>query len=144
MKNPLVMNNLQEHVISTVFEMLPHNYRRPQGATVDCAVPRSVRQAEEYMRACADQPLTVEALARHAGCSERALHNAFKSFRQKSPMVVLRDIRLEGAHKDLKSGESTITDIVYKWGFSNAGRFSKLYADKFGCKPSETLRYSAA
>ncbi|NNF77659.1 MAG: helix-turn-helix transcriptional regulator [Rhizobiales bacterium] len=75
-------------------------------------------------------------------CSIRPLHNAFKTFRQKSPMAMLRDVRLEGAHDDLQAGESTITEIAFKWGFSNPGRFSRLYAEKFGCKPSQTLRYS--
>ncbi len=140
-KQPLVTGNLQEHIISTVFEMLPHNYKQRSNGSKDCAVPSSVRRAEEYMREFADQPVTVAALARHAGCSERALHNAFRRFRQQSPMGVLRDIRLEGAHNDLRVGENTISDIVYKWGFSNPGRFAKIYADKFGCKPSETLRF---
>lgn len=142
-KNPLVTSTLQEHVISTVLDSLPHNYKDAGGVAADCAVPKSVRRAEDYMRAHADQPVTVEELARYAGCSERALHNAFRSFRQLSPMSVLRDIRLEGAHDDFKSGEGTITDIVFKWGFSNPGRFSKLYAEKFGCKPSQTLRTSS-
>ncbi|MCP5084151.1 MAG: AraC family transcriptional regulator [Alphaproteobacteria bacterium] len=143
MKNPLVTTNLKEHIISAVFEMLPHNYKEAQSCVIDCAVPKSVRRAEEYMRAFADQPVTVKVLASHAGCSERALHHAFKAFRQKTPMTVLRGIRLESAHDDLRSGDNTITDIVFKWGFSNPGRFSKLYAEKFGCKPSQTLRYSS-
>jgi len=144
MKNALVTTNLKEHIISTVFEMLPHNYKELQSMVIDCAVPKSVRQAEDYMRAFADQPVTVKALASHAGCSERAVHNAFKTFRQNTPMAVLRNIRLEGAHDDLKCGGNTITDIVFKWGFSNPGRFSKFYAEKFGCKPSQTLRNSSA
>ncbi len=143
-KQPLVAASLQEHLISTVLEMLPNNYNEPKVAAAPCAVPRSVRKAEEYMRAHADQPVTVEDLALHAGCSERALHNAFKSFRQKSPMTVLRDIRLEGAHDDLKAGESAIADIVSKWGFSNPGRFAKLYTEKFGRKPSQTRRFVSA
>ena len=143
-KQPSVSSNLQEHIISTALEMLPHNYRGREDAPKDCAVPSSVRRAEEYMRAFADQPVTVEVLARHAGCSERALHNASRSFRQKTPMAVLRDIRLEGAHRDLKDGEASITDTVFKWGFSNPGRFAKLYAEKFGCKPSQTRRFVAS
>ena len=142
-ENPLVTNNLQEHILSTVLELLPHNYKEARTAKVDCVVPRTVRLAEEYMHAFADQPVTVEALARHAGCSERALHYAFKSFRSASPMTVLRDIRLDGAHNDLRRGETTITDIVFKWGFSNLGRFSKLYVERFGRKPSETKRLHA-
>lgn len=142
-KHPLVVTSLQEHLISTVLEVLPSNYSEPQAVAAPCAVPGSVRRAEEYMRTYADQPVTVEDLAVHAGCSERALHNAFRSFRQKSPMTVLRDLRLEGAHEDLKSGEAAIADIVSKWGFSNPGRFAKLYTEKFGRKPSETRRFGS-
>lgn len=141
--NRLVTNTLQEHIIATVLETLPHNYKEARPAKLDFAVPRSVRLAEEYMHAFADQPVTVEALARHAGCSERALHLAFKSFRSTSPMAVLRDIRLDAAHKDLTRREMTITDVVFKWGFTNLGRFSKLYEQRFGRKPSETKRLRA-
>lgn len=142
--NPLVSATMQEYVVSTVLGMLPHNYRERLSKAADCAVPRSVIRAEEFMRAAAHKPITLDAVARYAGCGERALHNAFRNFRGKTPMTVLRDIRLEGAHRDLQNGETTITDTVFKWGFTNPGRFSRLYAEKFGRKPSQTLRYGAS
>lgn len=143
-KQPLVAASLQEHLISTVLELLPNNYNETKAVAAPCAVPKSVRKAEEFMRAHAHMPITVEDLAKHAGCSERALHNAFRSFRQCSPMSALRNMRLEGAHNDLKSGDGAIAEIGFKWGFSNPGRFAKLYAEKFGCKPSQTRRFGAS
>ncbi|MEM8646879.1 MAG: AraC family transcriptional regulator [Pseudomonadota bacterium] len=138
LNNPLVAGNLQEHVFASVLGMLAHNYRDGEDTPQEQVLPAVVRRAEEYMRANAHEPLTVAMVAKQARCSERALHNAFRRFRECSPMSMLRDIRLEAAHEELKAGEHSITETAFNWGFSNPGRFSKLYAAKFGYKPSET------
>lgn len=138
--NPLVAASLREHVLFSVLALLPHNYKHDTHRSKVGAAPKSVRLAEEYMRAHADQPVTVAEIARHARCSERALFNAFKTFREKSPMAALLDIRLELADSDLRAGNGTVSSIASCWGFTNSGRFAKLYAQKFGCMPSEALR----
>ena len=139
-KNELSDAAVSEYLVSSVLGTLDHNYADPHALRIDCAAPRSVMRAESYMRAHADTPVTVEVLAREAGCSERALQNAFKAFRSTTPMAALREIRLEMAHRDLEEAANTVTEIAFKWGFTNLGRFSRLYEEKFGRKPSQTLR----
>ena len=138
---PAVESSLRELVISTVFGTLEHNYAQKLTTKVDCAAPGSVKRAEEYMRAHAEEPISMQTLAREAGCSERALQTAFKSFRSMTPMAALRDIRMEKARRDLIEAEDSVTQIAFKWGFSNPGRFAKQYAEKFGETPSQTLRF---
>ena len=132
--------NLTEHVVSTILNVIPHSYDTLQTARDSSAVPRSVKRAEDYMHANAGAPITLQILAREAGCSERALQNAFKSFRDKTPMAALRDIRLENARRDLELDCVTVTEIAFKWGFANLGRFAAQYAAKFGETPSQTRR----
>ncbi len=144
LRHPLVERSIREIIISTVLATLPHNYDQELTTKVDCAVPRSVKRAEEYMRAHAAQPISVEILAREAGCSERALQNAFRTFRERTPMTVLRDVRLECAHAELKFEDSNVTEVALKWGFSNLGRFAALYEAKYLEKPSQTARKTAA
>ncbi|MCY6382432.1 AraC family transcriptional regulator [Hoeflea prorocentri] len=141
LRYPAVESSLRELIISTVLGTLPNNYEQRSSSKVDCTVPRSVKRAEEYMRAHADEPISVELLARNAGCSERALQNAFKTFRGTTPMGMLRDIRLEKAYRDMKEATGTIAEIAFKWGFSNLGRFSAQYAAKFGETPSQTRKF---
>ena len=94
------------------------------------------------MRANANLPIKLQTLANEAGCSERALQNAFKAFRLKTPMNVLRDIRLEKAREDIEHEVGSITDVAFKWGFANIGRFAAQYAAKFGEMPSRTRQFS--
>ena len=56
-------------------------------------------------------------------------------------MSALRDIRLEQARLDLVRDEASIIQTALKWGFSNPGRFSSLYRQKYGETPSETTRF---
>lgn len=144
LKHEILRECLLDHLITTVLSVVPNNYDDQPGIPIDSCTPRSVRRAEEWMRAHAHQPITMEQLAREAGCSERALQNAFKSFCNKTPMTVLRDIRLEGAHADLLQDGSRVSDIAFKWGFSNLGRFAAQYEARFQKKPSQTAKELAA
>ncbi|MEM8648500.1 MAG: helix-turn-helix transcriptional regulator, partial [Pseudomonadota bacterium] len=102
-------------------------------------VPGTVKRAEQYMRELCAEAITIEDLAEAAGCSARSLHAAFKRFRGATPMTVLCDIRLEAAHYEMVRDTGTVTEIAGKYGFSNAGRFARQYAQKYGQKPSQTL-----
>ncbi len=141
LRYPAVEASLHELVISTVFGTLAHNYSEEQSTKIDCALPRMVKRAEDYMQAHAEEPITLQILAHEAGCSERALQGAFKSFRSMTPMGALREIRLEKAREDLQAGTDTVTGVAFKWGFSNPGRFAAQYAEKFGETPSQTHRF---
>lgn len=144
-ESALLRASMQEMVISNLLTALEHNYCEKGQVRLDGAgaVPRSVKRAEEYMRAHADRPITSEILACEAGCSERALQNAFKTFRNMTPMGRLREIRLELAHEELLRATGTVTEIAFKWGFGNLGRFSAHYAAKYNQTPSQTLRFFA-
>ena len=37
-------------------------------------------------------------------------------------------------------GTASVADVVARWGFFHYGRFASLYREKFGVRPSETLR----
>ncbi len=139
-QNPSAARVLEEHVARLLLSTVPNNYSKSARSESHGIAPRIVKEAEAFMQHFADQPLTLAMICDHAGCSLRALQNAFKQFRGQTPMSKLRDIRLEGAHHDLKHDAATVTQTAFKWGFSNPGRFAILYREKFGEKPSETNR----
>jgi AraC-like DNA-binding protein len=106
------------------------------------AAARHVRAAEEYIRAHAEAPLTVEAIASAAGIGVRSLHLAFRRHRETTPRALLEEVRMELARARLlaPSEGMTVTDAALESGFVHLGRFAVAYRHRFGESPSETLR----
>ncbi len=104
--------------------------------------PGCVRRAEAFMQAHAEEPLRLADIARAAEVPARTLLDAFKRFRECSPMQYLRDMRLDVAHRRLgdPNAGTTVASIAMECGFSHLGRFAQLYRERFGVAPSATLQ----
>jgi AraC family ethanolamine operon transcriptional activator len=90
------------------------------------------------------EPITIGALSRVAGVSERTLRSAFHDVLGVSPKQYAIRERLRAAHQALCNadpGSTTVTDIAMTYGFFELGRFAGRYRDVFGRRPSETLRH---
>jgi transcriptional regulator GlxA family with amidase domain len=70
--------------------------------------------------------MTIERIARAAGCSVRALQLGFRRFRNTTPMSALRQARLERARNEIvrSDGSLSVLGVATLHGFGNAGRFS--------------------
>ena len=71
------------------------------------------------------------------------METAFHEQMGLTPGKYLRIYRLNAAHRDLANANPalfTVTQIAYKWGFSNPGRFSQAHRKLFGELPSEVLK----
>jgi AraC-like DNA-binding protein len=103
---------------------------------------RRVREAEAFMRAHADEPLTVEAIAAAVGLGPRALQMAFRDHLATTPRARLAEIRLDRARARLLAADAatTVSGAALDSGFAHLGRFSVAYRARFGESPSETLR----
>lgn len=108
----------------------------------DSAAPAHLRLAEDYMMAHLRDLPTREEVARAAGVSVRSLTEAFLKARGQSPMAFQREMRLRAVREELRlaQGERTVTDIAFGWGFLHPSQFAKLYRQRFGELPSQTLR----
>lgn len=78
--------------------------------------------------------------------SERQLFRRIKRLTGMTPNNYLRDMKLNKAKEFLEDYTyGTISEVSYAVGFEDPHYFSKIYADRFGKKPSEYLvRYTAA
>jgi AraC-like DNA-binding protein len=115
---------------------------RPLGPVTE-AWPAGVRKAVELMDADPRAPLTVSSLAASCGVSVRALQSGFRRHLGTSPMAHLRDVRLRGAHGELRSADpssDTVAAIARRWGFAHLGRFASAYEARYGQTPGRTLR----
>lgn len=84
-------------------------------------------------------PVSLLDLARSAGVSVRSLHTLCSERLHAPPMTVLRHARLDAAHRCLRRGGQTVTEVAYAHGFEHLGRFSAYYRQRFGHLPSDTV-----
>jgi len=101
-----------------------------------------VRRADDYMRACLGEPLSLLDLCRELGVSERTLHYAFQEVRGLSPMAYFKAGRLNAVRQELKAAAAdtaTVQEIAQRWGFWHGGEFAAAYRRLFGELPSQTL-----
>lgn len=86
-----------------------------------------------------EQTLTPSLIAADAGISVRHLHRVFAA---KGWTVVqwIRERRLEHCRCDLadpRLSESSVTDIAFRWGFSDSAHFSHCFHNEFGISPRQ-------
>ena len=112
------------------------------GNVAPSLAPYYVKRVEAYIADHAHLPITVVELARYAGVSKRALYSGFRNFRQSSPMLHLKEVRLQRAREDLLNAQQgeRVTTIAMRWGFNHLGNFTADYKRKYGEQPSHTLR----
>lgn len=104
--------------------------------------PAFVKRIERYIEDNADQPITIVDLAEHAGVSSRSIFNGFRRFRNTSPMLYLKEVRMRRVNEELKRlspSDTTVTAVAYHWGFTHLGHFTTDYKRRFGESPSQTL-----
>jgi AraC-like DNA-binding protein len=107
--------------------------------------PGSVRRAEQFINAMHPEAITLADIATAADVPVRTLLESFRRFRNTSPIRYLRDVRLDRAREALQSGKvSTAAEAAMNVGMTHLGRFAGEYAERFGEKPSDTLRMSRA
>lgn len=106
--------------------------------------PAAVRRAVAFIEAHADQPVTLDQIAAAAGVSGRALRYAFRRYYGITLTGFLRRIRLERAHAELgdadPAGGLTVRSVARRWGWASHGQFTVAYQQRFGVRPSRTLR----
>jgi len=137
---PAALETFTDSMVHLILNALPHNYSERMKRTVASPVPAHLRRAIAFMHASVDLPVTMADVAAAAGCGTRTLLNAFRRFRDTTPLAALRDIRLQHVRKALlaDSDHQSISNIARRFGFSNPSRFVAAYAKRFGETPRET------
>lgn len=108
---------------------------------------RVVARACELMRSCPEEPLSMLALCRRIGASQRKLTYCFQESLGLSPARYLRLMRLHAVRRELRAaapGQASVQDLAARWGFWHMGQFATDYRRQFGELPSSTLRQALA
>jgi AraC-like DNA-binding protein len=135
--------DVAEAFASAALRAFPH--RATWRATVPGNGPEHerLRRALEFVHAHAGEPIGTPEIAAAAGLSPRGLQQSLRRHLDQTPGDLLRQVRLDGAHADLRLAdrdELSVAEIARSWGFGHLGRFSAAYRTRFGELPSESLR----
>ncbi len=127
----------QEVVLQTSITLLAATIR-PQLKPAAVVAERIVARAEAHIiRWLQDPELTIESVARVLGISRRQLDRAFaESGRSVSRFIWFE--RLEHCRQDiLLEHAATLSEIAFRWGFSDAGHFSRAFRRAYGITPTQ-------
>jgi AraC family transcriptional regulator, ethanolamine operon transcriptional activator len=139
---PQTRQAVEQECVRRVVEMIAQSTGGDRTGCWSSNRERLVRRADEYMRACLGEPLSLLDLCRELGVSERTLHYAFQEVRGLSPMAYFKAVRLNAVRQELKGAAAetpAVHEIAQRWGFRHTGEFAAAYRRLFGELPSQTL-----
>ncbi|MEP5340202.1 MAG: two-component regulator propeller domain-containing protein [Algibacter sp.] len=84
-----------------------------------------------------DPELSVESLASEMSLSRSQFYRKIKALTNQTANEFLRNIRLQKAKQILEMGNTNISDVCYKIGFSSPSYFTKCFKGYFGLLPTE-------
>lgn len=134
---------VEETLKRLLLAAVPHNHSDLFDAAPSGPAPYYVRRVEEYVREHAEDPISLDEMIQVSGVSARSLHAGFRRFRDTTPMAYLKNHRLDMAHRQLKAGADlglSVTDVALACGFTHLSKFARDYFDRFGERPSNTLK----
>lgn len=144
MASPLIRSQTQRLLAASVLATFPNTALDALTDSRPGVVePTAVRRAVAFIDAHAGEDIGIAEIAEAARIGPRRLQQAFRQYRDTTPMGYLRRVRLDRAHRELVAADpsrgDTVGTIAARWGFAHAGRFSVAYHAAYGCLPSQTL-----
>jgi AraC-like DNA-binding protein len=115
---------------------------RPEKLSGKGARVRVARGVQEIIEEQFREPVHMEDLCRETGTGIRTLQRCFNEYFDDSVTGYLKTVRLDSAYRELDAadpGETNVTLIALRNGFTHLGRFSVAFRRRFGQSPSELL-----
>lgn len=141
--HPRTCGSIEDTLKRLLLAAVPHNHSDLFNGSASGPAPFYVRRVEEYIRAHAEEPISLADLIEVSGVSARSLHAGFRRFRDATPMGYLKNHRLAMARTALKAGAESavsVTGVALACGFTHLSKFARDYYERYGERPSETLR----
>ncbi|MEM7153640.1 MAG: AraC family transcriptional regulator [Myxococcota bacterium] len=99
-----------------------------------------IQQAMAFIREHAEQPLSVETLARRVAMSPSHFAHRFAAIARTSPMRYLKQVRLHRARALLVDGSVRASEAGERVGYSSPSHFSRDFKGLFGVPPGTFAR----
>lgn len=88
--------------------------------------------------------LDIQQLSEEFNMSRVQLYRKCKSITGKSPVELIRLIRLKAARQLLENSNKTVSEIAYEVGFSSPSYFAKCYKDQYNESPTDVQKRNKA
>ena len=105
--------------------------------------PEIIRKIEDVVTNDLLTHISVEELAEQCAMSRSQLHRKIKSLTGLSTTELITKIRLDLAIKDIQTTSMTVSEVAYKYGYSDPAYFSRLFKKQFNVTPSEARKTGA-
>ncbi|MDB6174053.1 MAG: transcriptional regulator with sensor, AraC family [Chthoniobacteraceae bacterium] len=136
--NKYPLKNRLGEVIGLIGTMHGFEARRKQLAHLG-----PVGKAADFIRENLGNSMSLAAIARYAALSERQLQRLFKSIFGMTIQEFIIQSRIQGAIRELTHSDRALSDIAFKFGFSDQSAFSNRFRKITGLTPrAYRLRYS--
>lgn len=110
-------------------------FLRGEAAPAGGPTARVVARALALMQDNLEAPLTVSAIAKRLGRSQKTLEQAFAADLGASPRTVYRRIRLNAARRLVEAGEMPVAEVALRAGYADAAAFTRAFRQEFGTTP---------
>lgn len=142
-ESPLVRAQAQRLLAAAALATFPNTAAAGGPEAAGHVEASAVRRATAFIDERAGDPIGLIDIAGAARVGPRALQTAFRRHLGTTPVEYLREVRMQGAHRDLLAADpatgATVALIAGRWGFAHHGRFAAAYRERFGQTPSRTL-----
>ena len=102
---------------------------------------KTVAGIRKYLADHLTGQLSLQALSRHFGQSERTLLQLFRRETNRSIMDYYAELKIEEAKRRIRSGKESFTAIAEALGFSSGSYFSKAFKARTGMTPTAYSRH---
>lgn len=133
-----VAARMEQMLIAVIGALLDDDAETPASAALLPALGR----AEAFMAAHLDADLSPDQIAAAAGISTRSLHRLFRIHRATTPVLTLKQMRLDRVRADIMAGRvgpDGLTGLAMRCGINHMGLFAADFRNRFGCLPSRML-----
>ncbi|WP_161796878.1 AraC family transcriptional regulator [Devosia soli] len=139
--SPITMRRCQDAFLEIIASSLSANGVFLGRKNDPLSSSRNLREAEDFMRQHAREPIGVAEVAQAVGISVRSLQLAYKRYTGITPLARLQRFRLEGLHADLDAGlAENVRTAAAAWGFVSGARLNRQYLEAFGETPADTVK----
>ena len=136
--SPVGQQHVQHLFCENLLQLIPSLSVLPQRSLL----PGTVKRAVDYIHAHLEQPLSISQLVAISGASRRSLEQAFQRSLGSSPQRYIQRCRLNAIRQLLqrhRPGELQLSELAFRWGFTQPSHFTTAYKQAFGELPSQTL-----
>ncbi|WP_445735422.1 helix-turn-helix domain-containing protein [Mariniflexile sp.] len=127
--NIILALQLAEH------ENFAENKKLPESLSKEDIV--KIQKAAEMIQEHIHENLSVGKLAAMVQLTQARLQIGFKFLYQKTVNNYTKEIKLQAAHNYLMNSNLTVSEVVYKVGYSSRSYFTEIFFERFGILPNQ-------